>query len=429
MRIFGVAVSAGLLLLAVITGVATAAPRATRRGGSVRVTTDSHLRPGHLETIKVKGFPGKGNLYASFFPTAICESECGAADLFGGRANAKGEGTMKIRMPGTFEDLHGHHAYFRDRERIEVLVSWEGEDGTFKTGNAEPEPIIVRDHGGRHAPATLAADQFSVSPGSVPKPRLPLPIPPGFQLQASNDYTLYVSALGLTRRDGTLLVVAAAKGREVSYEAPATITETSIHADLGALGQISVEFQRSDKAASVRCNKEQEPIRFDSGSWVGTIDFHGEEGFTDVEATSARGYVEPAALGPFCGGISTGGTSERAKGAELYVRNPGLGPRLSVYKHRPGAAALIIAYLSEWIDGIRIDRATGKWIPGRDFAYAPNLRTATVAPPGPFNGSARFDLGARAGRRWSGDLTVDMPGRADVPLTGPLLRAGLIPSE
>jgi hypothetical protein len=215
----------------------------------------------------------------------------------------------------------------------------------------------------------------------------------------------------------------------VRYEAPATVTETSIQADLGALGEISVEFQRSDKAASVRCDKEQEPIRFDSGSWVGTIDFHGEEGYADVEATSAPGYVEKALLGPFCGAVSVGGTPESATGAALYVRNPGLGPELSVYKHRPGAAALIVAYLSEWDEGIRIDRSTGKWMPGDDFSYVPNLRTATVAPPGPFSGSARFDLGAKAGRRWIGDLTVDMPGRADVPLTGPLLRAELHPGE
>jgi hypothetical protein len=47
----------------------------------------------------------------------------------------------------------------------------------------------------------------------------------------------------------------------------------------------------------------------------------------------------------------------------------------------------------------------------------------------PFAGSARFDLEAKAGRRWSGDLTVDMPGRADVSLTGPPLRASLSPSE
>lgn len=427
MRIVGVALSAGLLLMVGFTGVANAAPLAGRRGGSVRVTTDGHLRPGHLAKIRVKGFPGKGKTEVSFFPTAICEDACGAPSYPAGTTDAGGEGTLRVRVPGTFLDHNEHREYFRDRERIGVEVTWEGADGKFAAGSAEPEPIIVRDHGGHRDTAALVADRRSGSPG--PAARHPLPIPPGFRLQASNGYTLSGSTVGPTRRGETLLLTVGKKGREVSYEVPASVTETSIQADLGALGEIAVEFQRSGKAASVRCNKDQEPIRFDSGSWVGTIDFHGEEGYVDAESTSAPGYVERAALGPFCGSLDFGGSPERTKGAELYVRNPGLGPQLTVYKRRPGASALILAYLSEWDDGIRIDRTTAGWMPSRDFSYTPNLRTATVTPPGPFSGSARFDLGAKAGRRWSGGLTVDMPGRVDVPLTGPLLRAGLSPFE
>ena len=66
-------------------------------------------------------------------------------------------------------------------------------------------------------------------------------------------------------------------------------------------------------------------------------------------------------------------------------------------------------------------------MPGADFTYDRHLRTATVSPPAPFAGSAHFDLGKKAGRRWSGDLTVDLPGRTATPLTGPTLRATLSP--
>jgi hypothetical protein len=66
-------------------------------------------------------------------------------------------------------------------------------------------------------------------------------------------------------------------------------------------------------------------------------------------------------------------------------------------------------------------------MPGRDFSYDSRLRLALVTPPGPFSGTARFDGAAKGGQRWSGDLSVDMPGRSDVPLTGPLLRASLSP--
>jgi hypothetical protein len=362
----------------------------------------------------------------TFFPTAICEDECGAPGFPGGSTNAKGEGTLRVRVPGTFLDAHERHVYFRDRERIDVEVIWEGADETVAVGSAEPDPVIVRDQGRRRAMAALTADRTSGSPGASPKNQLP--VPNGFRVQGTNGYTLSVIGEGPRgKSSGSLHLAAVARGQEVTYEAPATVTETSMHADLGALGEISVEFQRSGQAASVPCGKQD--VRFDSGSWAGTIRFHGEEGYTDVEATSAPTDVKYL-LGPFCGRLvgesSLGG---QGKGAELDVRNPGLGPQMSVYKPRPGSAALISAYLSEYDEGISIHRRTVARMPGRDFSYAPNLRAATVAPPGPFAGTARFELGEKAGRRWSGDLTVDMPGRDDVPLTGPLLRATLRPSE
>src|SRR3569623_3549290 len=102
MRLVGLLLSAGLLLMAGLTVSASAAPRAGRQREAVRVTTDGHLRPGHLETIKVKGFPGKGRTWVSFLPTAICEDGCGSRSSPGGPTNAKGEGTFRVRVPGTF---------------------------------------------------------------------------------------------------------------------------------------------------------------------------------------------------------------------------------------------------------------------------------------------------------------------------------------
>lgn len=272
---------------------------------------------------------------------------------------------------------------------------------------------------------TCAAAFASVAAAASPSVSS-LPIPNSFRLQATNGYTLYV--VGAQSRKGSqasMLVIAAAKGREVTYQAPATVTETSMRASLGEVGQISVAFERSGKATSAPCGKRK--VRFDSGSWVGTIDFRGEEGYADAEATSVPGNIDYFLSG-ICGGV-TGGSSGPRKGADLEVRNPGLGPRLNVYKHRPGAAALITARVTEYIDGISIERVSSQWMPGSDFAYDSHLRTADVTPPGPFSGSARFAAGKKAGERWQGDLTVDMPGRSDVPLTGPLLRATLSPSE
>lgn len=255
----------------------------------------------------------------------------------------------------------------------------------------------------------------------------PLPVPGAFRMPASNGYTLYVVAFpGRTDRSGGVMIFAYKKGNSVTYRAPATITETSIQADLKELGEISVTFRRSNRAASVPCGEEE--IRFDSGKYEGTVDFHGEEGYTTVEATTVPGNVEFWLAGlcgePFLEGSSGG----RRRGAALNVRNPALGPEMSVSKRRPGAAAQIAAWVSEYKDGISIRRFTSLQMPGDGFTFDRRLRTAVVRPPAPFAGSARFDLSKKAGQRWSGDLVVDLAGRPDVPLTSPLLRASLSPA-
>jgi hypothetical protein len=63
--------------------------------------------------------------------------------------------------------------------------------------------------------------------------------------------------------------------------------------------------------------------------------------------------------------------------------------------------------------------------PGRHIHYDPKVQMATLHPPAPFSGSARFHRSAKPQNRWTGNLTVDLPGRAGVALTGGELRAKL----
>jgi hypothetical protein len=147
MRSVGAALAAGIFLIA---GPGFAAGQEGRFEEKVRVITDGRLRPGHFETIRVAGFPGEGVSDVSFFPTAICEDECGALTFVGGRTDAAGRGRLRVRVPGTFLDHRNRHVYFRDGERIDVVVTWQGADHGFAVVNAEPEPIIVRVHGSRH---------------------------------------------------------------------------------------------------------------------------------------------------------------------------------------------------------------------------------------------------------------------------------------
>jgi hypothetical protein len=74
------------------------------------------------------------------------------------------------------------------------------------------------------------------------------------------------------------------------------------------------------------------PTRLEGEEYVGTIAFHGEEGFTDAEATRAPLRLEPI-FDLVCGGASVGPTAVggRLPGAQLKISRDG-GPS-------PGASA------------------------------------------------------------------------------------------
>ncbi|HET8956153.1 MAG TPA: hypothetical protein VFN18_10900 [Solirubrobacterales bacterium] len=249
-------------------------------------------------------------------------------------------------------------------------------------------------------------------------------VPPSFRLSGSNGYTLDV--IGEQARSGrpaSVTIYTSAKGRGARYSAPAKVTETSMSADLGDLGEIDLNFARSGRATEIPCGKKT--IRFDSGKFEGRFAFHGEEGFTSAETTSVPGNIDFLLAGFCTEEVSEGPFKVFPGGATLAVRGPGLGPELLVNKPRPGAAATISAWYSENVDGISISRYAYRSMSAGRFRYDARLLSASLRPPPPFSGRARFALRKKAGKRWSGDLAVDLPGRAGVPLTGPSLRATL----
>lgn len=152
---FPALIAIGLLLLLIVSSVpiagtfeaASAHEGSSNDRESALVHTDGHLRPGHLETLWVRGFPAKGLIEVAFFPTAICESSCGAITRRPGKTRADGSGKFRVRVPGTFINSEGGRTYFRDRERIDLQVLWYGRNkGEVSGGTARPLPVIVRWH-------------------------------------------------------------------------------------------------------------------------------------------------------------------------------------------------------------------------------------------------------------------------------------------
>lgn len=253
----------------------------------------------------------------------------------------------------------------------------------------------------------------------------PLGPPGGFTVKASRGYSIFVAGVAARKgRPAAIGLFVIGRNSAAIYSAPAVVTETSIQADLGALGEIAVTFHPSGEARKMGPECNRRTVAFDSGYYEGTIDFHGEEGYTEVEDVRARGDIE-FLLNLICPGIS-GLKAPFLPGAELEIDSPRLGPRLKVVKNHPGSPAHFEAGISEKRHGISIARFIGTVAPARTFEYDPRVQTATLYPPAPFSGTARFHRNAQPTNRWTGDLAVDLPGRSNVKLTGNGLRASLV---
>ena len=112
--------------------------------------------------------------------------------------------------------------------------------------------------------------------------------------------------------EGSLTLTRSAKGREVTLRGAG---DGHRNLDPGEPRRRSVRSQSNSSAPARRSAACGNSGRSGStpGSWVGTIEFHGEEGYADVEATSAP--ANPKRLvGQICGSLFGSGSSEPGEG-------------------------------------------------------------------------------------------------------------------
>jgi hypothetical protein len=252
-----------------------------------------------------------------------------------------------------------------------------------------------------------------------------------FRLKGSNGYSVLVMAFSRPHYEhGEVLVWAAKRNEAVIYLAPARVTATTIDGNLGAVGRISVAFEANGASEQVGTSCDLgSKVSFQPGSWDGTIALAGEEGFTRVGETRAKAIVNPF-IDIVCGdsiGISEG-SGPGVRGARLVARsaNSRRALFLQVNKNHRGAPVRVESSLEERRGRLLVNREVVHRYPTRSFSFDPLLRTATFDPPAPFSGAATFHRNANPANRWTGNLSVDFPGHADVPLVGRRFRAALV---
>jgi hypothetical protein len=257
-----------------------------------------------------------------------------------------------------------------------------------------------------------------------------------FRLPASNGFKLVAvayephyeskpSAAPSVEEGEIFLFLIHSRSAFVTYGGPARVTPTTIDADLGKLGKISVTRVATGGTTELplKCGSRKTK-RVSTERYEGTIEFHGEEGFTDVSATVAP-FVHPTPCSLPGGGSAHPG--KRPLGASLHVSkepNVRYGISLNAVQMRPGAKTEISAEVEEQRGRLEIDRIILARGSPAALQYDRRLLHATLKPPAPFSGSGRFrarnvGLNRRAPGIWTGNLTADFPGRRDVALTGP----------
>jgi hypothetical protein len=253
-----------------------------------------------------------------------------------------------------------------------------------------------------------------------------------FRLEASNGYSILAYAAN-ERADGRGEIVLFVGGKDggATYIAPARLTATRIDADLGDLGVVALDVVPSGRTRTARlgCGEGPEKFTFEPQSFRGIFEFHGEEGYADASSTAPQEYTRfffEIACGSSLSG-ELGGQDLPGARLRLHSHRGSFRLNLQANKNRPGARTRFEVEAREKRQGIVISRSRTLWVGSDAFDYDPLLQSATLNPPPPFSGSASFHRHARIANRWSGNLTVDLPGRSDVALAGAGIGATLVP--
>lgn len=226
-------------------------------------------------------------------------------------------------------------------------------------------------------------------------------------------------------------ILSASKGREgfatADYFSAAGHASTrDAEARFGQMGRVDVQFHATGKAQRrllPPCRGGPELIRH--GVFVGTIRFRGEGGYTEVDVTHARGTITTVpsqTCTPSGPSKKKPGKRKQSKGAReiVFSASSQAGEvQLEATRMQQGLNEnLILASSYEAAQGMTILRSVLVFAPLNAFSFDAPLNSATLSPPAPFSGSAKFERIDDYASRWEGPLSVSFPGRPGVPLTG-----------
>jgi hypothetical protein len=267
-----------------------------------------------------------------------------------------------------------------------------------------------------------------------------------FELRASHGYRLFVDAQGATATLTTTRAKHDARtGSLSSYIARRGPGGGAIRATFGNLGSVAMRFRPNGVVTYSKARKGCiGPDRFtiQHGTFVGSLRFRGEEGYTAVKVSRVAGQaVSPHSL--ICTGSRVSARPQISAAPQLSA-----GAQISAAARQPSfrfEAGYRSGLFAEYFEATRTGEGRARFLVNleqtvgrlairrlaigsgraRTFATDNALSFATIAPNAPFAGTGSLTRDALGARLWSGSLTVSFPGAPGVPLTGPLFKTGL----
>lgn len=259
--------------------------------------------------------------------------------------------------------------------------------------------------------------------------------------EGSNGYSVSIETIGHKQ-----VSVVVSKGHLIAiYRVSGKVSRHGIEADLGDLGRISLRFDGAPRPITHRDScKGKDSIR-ETGIFTGTIEFDGEQEFTEVSAERAKGSVRrsyrrvckyatgmidslgdgeprPKTPGPIKLAFTFLSASSRADGRSVLVDALSIDGGSGTGRGGSTPSWLLVAGLDEKSGRVHITRAA--FVPdaglGSVVVSPPDVHpaTATVEPSKPFAGSASYLEVPGSAPTWTGTLSVWLPGAGQVPLAG-----------
>lgn len=255
-------------------------------------------------------------------------------------------------------------------------------------------------------------------------------------------------ALSLYKRAGRLGLT------NVSYSAfdqdLSSLANGRLDIKIGGRGHFRGHFvAKSTKVQKPRKRCTGDPTTTEDGYFIGSFVFHGERGYTTIQAPREGGSIIhqgatdcriPAGPGRHAkNGNVAGEKAEKAAERDEYRflagdRKADLVLQADREQVPPGSNSPALTTFDVSATGDKVgafdvyrsafifdtSAASGLLTPNQQEPLA----EATLEPPAPFSGSATFRLEGRKTASWTGDLAVELPGAGKLALTGTNIYAG-----